>query len=338
MRKRGHKQTLIMIIILVLSLMGMGYAYLNTDLNIDGLSNVNKNTWNVYWDNVQVAPGSVPEEQVITAPTISNQTTVSFQVRLKEPGEYYEFDIDAKNAGSLDAMIENVNYTINNSSTASLPPYLKISLTCEGIPVEPNQLLRAGQKRTYNVQVAFRDDINPDNLPTEPRTVTFNVTLPYVQADDNAIPLDVVYDASSIFSKIGEPIPNGVTTYDNYQSAINSFGGNPFFIKHVLQDNKVAASYVGFVYKGNTYYIRGGDNGASYQQNIATMTKAFGSNNCSYMGNAFYLCRDTVERIMAITCQSGCADAHGDEYICESDEYQQSACYECNGQCFSIDW
>lgn len=70
MRRKNKKQTIIMIVILLFMFLGVGYAYLSTDLYILGTSNVSKNTWNVYWDNIQVKSGSVSGEQVLSAPTI----------------------------------------------------------------------------------------------------------------------------------------------------------------------------------------------------------------------------------------------------------------------------
>ena len=91
--------------------LGIGYSFLTTTLSINGTADVDANTWNIYWDNVQVKTGSVSGTQVTTAPTIdTNKTTVSFQVNLKQPGEYYEFTVDAKNDGSIDAMVDTKQY------------------------------------------------------------------------------------------------------------------------------------------------------------------------------------------------------------------------------------
>ncbi len=87
MKKR---KSLIVGIILIVLFFGIGYAYLTTTLNINGTTDVDANTWNVYWNNVLVTSGSVTGSQVTTAPTIdTNKTTVSFQVRLSKPGDFY---------------------------------------------------------------------------------------------------------------------------------------------------------------------------------------------------------------------------------------------------------
>ena len=133
-----------MVLILIVLFLGLGYAYLNTTLSINGISNVVSNTWNIYWDNDKIKSGSVTGEQVITVPTIdTNKTSVVFRVHLKKTGEYYEFTVDARNDGSLDAMISEIKTYVNNIEEGSIPSYLKVSLTCEGVNVGEKQELKA---------------------------------------------------------------------------------------------------------------------------------------------------------------------------------------------------
>ena len=58
MRKKS-KFNLILIIFVIVLVLGLGYAFLTTTLSINGTTDVDSNTWNVYWDNVQVKEGSV---------------------------------------------------------------------------------------------------------------------------------------------------------------------------------------------------------------------------------------------------------------------------------------
>ena len=61
---------------------------------------------------------------------------------------------------------------------------------------------------------------------------------------------------TNLETKIGESIPNEVTVFKNYNEAINEFGYN-LFLKHKMIDDKIGESYVGFIYKGKDYYLRG---------------------------------------------------------------------------------
>ena len=49
---RDKRKPYMMVLILIVLFLGLGYAYLNTTLSINGISNVVSNTWNIYWDNV----------------------------------------------------------------------------------------------------------------------------------------------------------------------------------------------------------------------------------------------------------------------------------------------
>ena len=131
MRTKYNKRrfrTLIMIVVILLC-MSIGYSYLLTTLNIEGTSNIKANTWDVHWENVSVKSGSVTGDQVpIDAYVMSDTTQVEYSVILKNPGDYYEFTVDAKNSGSLDAMVSITDtkfYESNGVTQINLPNYLE---------------------------------------------------------------------------------------------------------------------------------------------------------------------------------------------------------------------
>ena len=107
--KYNRKANNILLFIIVMFLfMGVGYAYLNATLTINGTGKVTKTTWDVHFENIQPVTGSVSPT---IAPVISNDTTVSFSATLNEPGDFYSFDIDLVNAGTIDASIGSLDIT-----------------------------------------------------------------------------------------------------------------------------------------------------------------------------------------------------------------------------------
>ncbi len=178
----NRKHSFILIIMVIVLFLSFGYAYLNTSLNINGATNVNSSTWNVYWDNVVISNGSVTGSQVTQTPIIdTNKTAVSFQVRLSKPGDYYEFTVDAKNAGSIDAMIDTITKTVN------VPNYLRYTVTYgDDLELAQYQSLRAGTTETYKVRVEFRTDINASDLPSTAQSITLSFGATYVQATSAA--------------------------------------------------------------------------------------------------------------------------------------------------------
>ena len=195
--KKG-KRRIILLLILVIGI-SIGYAAITTTLKINGTSIAKGQRWNVYWDNVNVDSGSVTGSNVITTPTTSGTTTteVEFSVVLPEPGDYYEFTVDAVNDGTIDAMIDesgilNKVYSDSTYSTeTTLPKVLKYTVTYQdGKEIGEKHLLAQGERETYKVRVEYRNDeeINPSDLDKDnDKTYYFRFNVEYVQADSTAI-------------------------------------------------------------------------------------------------------------------------------------------------------
>ena len=297
---KKKKQSITLGIILLILALGIGYAYLNTTLNITGTTDVDSNTWDVYWDNVQVTTGSVTAEE----PEIDmSGTIISFSVHLEQPGDFYEFTVDAKNDGSIDAMIETVTKTINNNTT--VPTYLDYEVTySDGVEILENQLLEANTTETYKVRITYRDDIDPDDLPNSAQSLNLVFGVEYIQGDIDGFKVrTTIYDVSDTIFTLDSNVPAGVTTYDNYQDAVTAFG-HPFFLKHTVVNNIITESYVGFVLNDTVYYLRGGVDESSlttkpiYEANKAVLLSAFGSENCTE-GYHYYYCYDSASGVRA---------------------------------------
>ena len=82
----------------------IAYAALNAVLTIQGTAQVTSADWDIHLANPKVTNGSA----TTTVPSIKTSSTVEFSTTLNMPGDFYEFTIDVVNAGSIDAMIENV--------------------------------------------------------------------------------------------------------------------------------------------------------------------------------------------------------------------------------------
>ncbi len=289
MRKR--KESLIMIVIITVLSLGLGYAYLNTTLSINGTTDVDSNTWNVYWDNVQVISGSVTGSQVIQAPTIdTNKTTVSFHIRLKEPGEYYEFTVDAKNDGTIDAVIDTITKTINNSTT--VPNYLKFDITYDDyFPIEGEQILNTGTKETYRVRIEYNTDLNPNDLPSTAQSLSIQFGIDYTQAKSNTR-VTRLYTLGQ--QAIGQPLNANISYYDNIDDLRNSWSGSPLSITIIAKDNIATDAYIRFDYNNRAYYLRVGgatynestgkynEDSIYYESNIEVLKSAYGEEQCYY--------------------------------------------------------
>ena len=188
MRKNRRKNMYLFLFILLCSL-GIGYAFLRTELTINGTADFLDARWDIHFNNVVINPNSVELSTGNTAATISTSTTeVTYAVTLKEPGDFYEFTVDAVNSGSMDAMIDTISSKMGGVEITTLPAYMEYSVTySDGIALAPKQYLKAGKTETYKVHIGFKKDISASDLTgqVENKTLSFSVT--YVQADSNAV-------------------------------------------------------------------------------------------------------------------------------------------------------
>ncbi|MBQ6498229.1 MAG: hypothetical protein IJI58_05890, partial [Bacilli bacterium] len=187
----------ILLIILILGL-GIGYAYINSDLNINGTAQVNSANWDVHWANIQVTNGSVSGTNVVTAPTISNSTTVNYSIILDKPGDFYEFTVDAVNGGSIDAMIDTIDSKLNGATITTLPDYLNYTVAySDDGALQPNHQLLHNTTETYKVRIEYRTDIELNQLPATNQTLSLQFTVTYRQATDNAVAVDHSFNGHS---------------------------------------------------------------------------------------------------------------------------------------------
>ena len=105
-RYKRRKTSYLLIFVIVLLSISTGYAALNSTLIIMGTSAIQKNIWDVHFENLNIKEGSVT---ATTEPTITDSNRISdFTFVLDKRGDFYEFTVDVVNNGSLDAMVNNV--------------------------------------------------------------------------------------------------------------------------------------------------------------------------------------------------------------------------------------
>ena len=155
----------------------IAYAALSVTLNIVGNAEVVASNWNIYLSNPKVKNGSA----TTAVPTISGNT-LSFNTTLKTPGDYYEFTVDVVNNGTIDAMIDSVTKT--PELTSEQAKYLKYEITYQnGESINSKQILSTKTTMPIKVRIEYRKDLVASDLPSSNSTLTFTITLNYVQSD-----------------------------------------------------------------------------------------------------------------------------------------------------------
>ncbi len=188
--KRRKNKKLYLLLLLVLGI-SIGYAALASNLKINGTSKVSSATWNIHWENVQINENSVSTSEENKARiTDEARTEVEYSVELSEPGDFYEFTVDAKNDGTLDAQIYSVESKYNDaliSDENKLPEYISYTITYEdGTSIEAGNTLDHGQKQTYKVKILYREDIDSSKLPQSNVTLDLKFKVEYRQKEKNA--------------------------------------------------------------------------------------------------------------------------------------------------------
>ena len=199
--KRFKREGQIFVLILLILGVSLGYAMLSTNLNIEGTSKIKNASWNIRFENLSVTSGSVvidPTDTTLQPATIdpSTPSKITYNIPFAEPGEFYEFTVDATNAGSIDAMVDAVSSKVKvgegqeqEITMGTLPSYLNYSVTySDGTPIEPKHKLNAGTSETYKVRVEFKRDISMEQLQAASgMELKFTFQVNYVQQDETAI-------------------------------------------------------------------------------------------------------------------------------------------------------
>ncbi len=180
-RNKKKKKKILSVLVLLLLVLGItiGYAVLSQTLTINGTSSIGVPTWNVHFENVAITSGSVTATTAPTA-TGTNTTSMTYSITLNQPGDFYEFAVDVKNGGSIDAKL-NAAPTISGVSTAQDVYVNYTFLNSDGSAVTTGQTITAGNKRTYKVRVEFDKNISTSQLPTQAQNLTLTVSMPWVQ-------------------------------------------------------------------------------------------------------------------------------------------------------------
>ncbi len=173
----------IVILAIVTCSMLIGYAILSREVKINGTANVSAISFDVHFENIVETTKSV---KPISKATISDNSTVSFNVKLLKPGDFYEFKVDVKNDGGIDAMINSIVKTPN--LTPEQAKYLEYTAVySDGGIIEPKDKLSVDQSKTILIRVKYKQDLNASDLPSNVDSFNLAYTLNFVQADNTAV-------------------------------------------------------------------------------------------------------------------------------------------------------
>jgi hypothetical protein len=161
MRKRRKNKKLIIIITALLLLINIGYAAISSNLSINALLNMNHISWNIYFTNLQVLDGSSNSK---TPAKIVDKTSISYDVDLEKPGNYYAFTVDVVNDGTLDAVIDKDGIVKTKLSDFE-DTYVNYDVTyADGSQIQENDILNAGETQKLLIKVEYDAKITAEQI------------------------------------------------------------------------------------------------------------------------------------------------------------------------------
>ena len=172
---------LVMLMVLLMLLVGIGYASLKVQLTIDGTSTIKNNNFSINFANIVEKEGSVTPTKAATIG--SDNMSVSFDVILSNPGEYYGFSLDVVNSGALGAVIESFDKT---SLTEAQQKYLSYEISyADGTAINVGDFLGENETDTISVLITYKE--NPEEMPsTSEQTLNFSFSINYIEGIDTS--------------------------------------------------------------------------------------------------------------------------------------------------------
>ena len=326
MDKQTKYEITSLILMAVVVTLTIGYSLLSSNLNINGSSSIKEASWDIHFENIQVKTGSVSA----STPVIdTNKTTVTYNVTLTNPGDYYEFTVDVKNAGSIDGMIESVSSRLNGAEISTLPNYLEYSVTYnDDRGIYSKQKLSSNAKETYKIHIGYKKDVVASDLPTTDQNLALSFTANFTQADSTAQTRLLYYIPSPCMAMMNpeNELPEPVITETQPSS-----DKTPYLA--IEYGNGNVARIGMMVSLSNQEHIEtfliGADNGKAYEYNKNLLvskcqngTIEYSENgvNCTQGGNLTSVRKNGYIKLVEMTGSYTCIINEDGTYSCKSNE------------------
>ncbi len=200
--------------IAIFLMLGIGYAVLSQQLDINGTAQITSN-WKILFTSAE-------EKEMNNATTtrkeISNQTTLTLDVNLTQPGASATYDVVVENQGDLDAVLSKIDGI--SESNSKDPKSIKVSVE----NIKTGDALLAGEEKTFQVKVYWDEnvDFSETNMQKE-----IEITLTYEQSDDGLPLPPKPGEGESIGGQTVEVVTSGDGLYeDQYETGRYIYRGS----------------------------------------------------------------------------------------------------------------
>lgn len=151
--------TIILVIILTILLFVIFNKHIKSE-NID-----TSYMWNIKFDNLSVTKGSIDTDINL------EDNNLNLDITLKE-GEFLEFTLDIINDGNLDAIVNNINFNVENKDNV-----IKYSLSyLDGNTINEGDILKSHNKNTIKVRLEYPNN----NKVKEESNLKLSLNIDYI--------------------------------------------------------------------------------------------------------------------------------------------------------------
>ncbi|MBO5138206.1 MAG: hypothetical protein J6B89_01015 [Bacilli bacterium] len=254
-KRKNKKKSILVLLLLLLVGISIGYAALTSNLNINGNTKIKKAEWDVHFENLVKSEGSesADKEAVIDA----SKTLIEYTVKLPEPGDFYEFTVDIVNKGSIDASVSEV---LKTGLTADQAKYIEYTAVyTDGVELKENDSLKAGDRKNITVRVKYKDDLNPEDLPTEDKSIDLSFQVIYVQEngklnEDTSNNLYSIIQKDAVADNIASEYVKSSTGIDFGQISSDTNGKGLYLLASSKDANNPIYYYRGAVDNNNVKF------------------------------------------------------------------------------------
>lgn len=185
MEKQKNTQMFVIAILAVAVLtMSVGFAVFTQTLDINGNVTVASSKWSIAFDTTSYveSDGSVA---VSDANRTLSGTSMTYNVTLSKPKDFYEFTVKVKNTGTFDANLTGITMSGLDADKAK---YLKYVITYNGTEYTTDTtelsipLAKTTGEATVKVRVEYIQPNDHNDLPSAPVNVPLTASLTYSQA------------------------------------------------------------------------------------------------------------------------------------------------------------
>lgn len=181
-KEKSTQIAVIAVLSVAILIMSVGFAVFTEILDFSGTTKLAASSWGIAFDTGSYSETSGSVSVAADKRTLTG-TSMSFNVNLAKPGDFYEFTVNVNNSGTFNTNMTDIMMSTLNAAQQKYLSYT-IYYGGESYTATADSLthaLNAGATAPVKVRVEYLHPEDPDDLPSEEVTVNLTASLTYKQ-------------------------------------------------------------------------------------------------------------------------------------------------------------